>query len=160
MNKRMQENLHRQMMALSYMESLTAEEFSHLQNSRPQMVTATEMAIQELMRQIAAERIELTGMVARAAGEKVRLAAYAKTQPEEDRRVFETLLEKIDRLEQSCARQADKNSRLALALYDQSKAMIDYLHDQVKPKNREVYAKNGRYAAPSSRQGSLIRGAL
>ena len=46
-----------------------------------------------------------------------------------------------------------------MALFDQSKNLLDYMHNQIKPKNTDAYAASGRFAkAPNSAR--LLTGRL
>ena len=56
------------------------------------------------------------------------------------------LWEVIDELEQSCARQATRNTQLSLGLMDQSKELMDYLHKRLLPPQRQTYDRGGAYA--------------
>ncbi|MFW5487019.1 MAG: flagellar export chaperone FlgN [Desulfovibrio sp.] len=140
------QNLTRQGKALHVLHHLLMEEFSHLLDGEPEKVSIVEMALQELMRQIAVERLELKSMLGSEPGKDVRLAdSMDKFSPEDQKAIMEVTMQ-VDEMEQTCARQADKNRSLALALFDQSSSMIHYLHDQVKPKNTTAYSANGRFA--------------
>lgn len=145
-------NLVRQYKGLLVLELLVGEEFAHLRNNKPQDVTATEFAIHELMRQLAVERLELK----RTLGGK-RLREVMELLPEEQQAELDALLVSIDEAEQRCARQASINTKLALALHDQSQNLIDFIHEQIKPKNQNTYGKMGRYTE-SRPDAALIRG--
>lgn len=159
MIRTMRENLTRQRGALGVLAGLLEEEFSLLREGKPQEVTRLEMAIQELIRQVAAERAALKALVVEAHGRAIPMTEVAETLGAEEIPAFRELLAGIDALEQECARQAEKNSHLALALYDQSKEMIEFLHEQVKPRRQDVYARNGRFVSGKT-QASLMRGSL
>jgi hypothetical protein len=145
-------NLVRQFKGLEVLDLLVEEEFAQLKKNKPQEVTATEFAIHELMRQIAVERLELK----KTLGNK-RLKEVMPMLPEEEQAALEELLNGIDTLEQKCARQASINAKLALALHDQSQSLLDYITDQIRPKNQNTYGKMGRYtqARPDA---ALIQG--
>ena len=66
---RIRQNLTRQGKALHVLHHLLKEEFSHLLDGRPENVSYEEMALQELMRQIANERLDLKAMLGRQAGQ-------------------------------------------------------------------------------------------
>lgn len=159
MIRTMRENLTRQRGALGVLAGLLEEEFSLLREGKPQEVTRLELAIQELIRQVAAERAALKALVVESHGRAIPMSEVAAAFGADDARVFGEILSGIDALEQDCARQAEKNSHLALALYDQSKEMIDFLHEQVKPRRQDVYARNGRFVSGKT-QASLMRGSL
>lgn len=144
-------NLVRQHKGLLVLEELVQEEFTHLRSNKPQDVTATEFSIHELMRQLAVERLELR----KTLGGK-RLKELMPMLPEEQQAVLGKLLEDIDVVEQRCARQASVNAKLALALHDQSQNLLDFIHDQIKPKNQNTYGKMGRYTQARP-EAALIR---
>jgi len=153
-------NLTRQSKALALLLQLMQEEFSLLTGRDPRDVTRIEFSIQELMGQLVAERKAVKGMLG-----QVRLAQFLESGPakhpsnREKAEVIRALLEEIHGLEQECARQADKNSKLVLALMDQGEKLLHYLHDQLRPKNQDAYSNRGKYAADRP-QATLIRGRL
>lgn len=141
------------------MHHLLVEEFSHLLDGKPEKVSALEMSLQELMRQIAAERLELKDALGAKPGVDVRLSNCLEDFSPEEGKAIMNIAQKVDDVEQTCARQAEKNRTLALALYDQSSAMISYLHEQVKPKNTVAYGANGRFAS-APKGAPLVSGRL
>ncbi len=156
MSERIRENLTRQEKALGLLVGLLQEEFSLLREGKPQEVTGLEMSIQELIRQIAEERAELKRRVLAARGEVVRLGVFVADLPEAEAAPLQRSMAAIDGLEQACARQADKNSRLALALFDQSRDMLQFIHDQIAPKRTEVYSRTGKYAGGKTQAAILL----
>ncbi|EPR41706.1 FlgN family protein [Desulfovibrio sp. X2] len=157
MSEMMRENLDRQHKAMVVLYELLQEEFSLLRAGKPQEVTGLEMSIQELIRQIALERAELKSMVLAREGTVVRLNVLVDSMPPEEGEPLRKLVNTIDALEQACARQADKNSNLAMALFDQSKSMLEFMQSQIKPKRVDVYARNGRFAQGKS-EAALLHG--
>ncbi|MFV0347203.1 MAG: flagellar protein FlgN [Halodesulfovibrio sp.] len=147
-------NLVRQFKGMQVLELLIEEEFAQLRNNKPQEITATEFAIHELMRQLAVERLELRKML----GGK-RLSEVMPLLSEDQQTVLNALLGELDALEQRCARQASVNAKLALALHDQSQTLLDYIQEQIKPKNQNTYGKKGRYAQTRP-EATLIQGRL
>ncbi len=145
-----EENLVRQNKAMMLLFILLEEEFSRLTQGAPQRVSQIELSIQELMRQVAAERRTLRKLVGKASPGAERVGQLYAMIPGEIRRKFEQLLLLLDQTEQKCAVQAAKNSELAMALFDQSRNLLNFMHDQIKPKNTSAYAASGRFAkAPS-----------
>ncbi|GFM32353.1 flagellar protein FlgN [Desulfovibrio subterraneus] len=147
-------NLVRQFKGMQVLELLIEEEFAQLRNNKPQEITATEFAIHELMRQLAVERLELRKML----GGK-RLSEVMPILSEEQQAVLNAQLAELDALEQRCARQASVNAKLALALHDQSQSLLDYIQEQIRPKNQNTYGKKGRYAQTRP-EATLIQGRL
>jgi len=157
MTTRILENLSRQYQALKVLSHLQQEEFAHLKEFRPQSVGAVEFSIQELMRQIMSEREGVRRMMRQINPAANRLADLAEVFGGE----WETarnLLEKVDRLEQECAKQAEKSYSLALALFDQSTGYVDFFKKQLTP-TRESYGPRGVFAKTKPAP-AVLRGAL
>lgn len=154
-----EENLVRQNKAMLLLFFLLEEEFSRLMKLRPQAISQIELSIQELMRQVAAERISLRNMVKKVEPSAVRLQDIYPCLDKDVAANFAELLQKMDDTEQRCAVQASKNNQMALALFEQSKGLLNFMHDQIKPKNTTAYGRSGRFAkAPSNAR--LLSGRL
>jgi hypothetical protein len=152
------ENLSRQIRALELLSSLLEEEFADLRERRPHDVSAIEISIQELMRQIALERKSLRGMISAAYPGKNRVREVAETLNDEQAGVLSGLLADLDRSEQVCAIQADKNRQLAMGLYDQSMRLLKQLHQSIEPGKSDLYSRKGRFARSMQPQASVFRG--
>lgn len=159
MLKLIKENLYRQSKAVALLFTLLEEEFSRLTNRKPQSVTQIELIIQELMRQIAAERMSLKGLIRKIEPTAARLGEIMPALDQNFRSELEALLREIDGMEQRCAVQATKNQQLAQALLEQSRSLLGFLHKEIQPKNENVYSARGRYEN-STPQASLINGRL
>lgn len=133
-------NLDRQAKALDLLLFLQGEEFSLLVEHNTDNVMSLEFSIQELLRQIAVEK---EGVIRRLGGGKVM--DYAQMLDPEQGEALMALWQHIDSMEQKCARQATNNTKLSLALMDQSKEMLDYLHSRLLPPKQETYGRQGRY---------------
>ncbi|OEU70874.1 MAG: flagellar biosynthesis protein FlgN [Desulfovibrio sp. S3730MH75] len=159
MIKYIQENVSRQSKAVLLLSMLLKEEFSLLMKNDPQGVTSVEMVIQELMRQIASERMSLRALAQKIDPTAERLTDILPALADEHRVRLEKLLLKMDGQEQDCAVQAAKNQQLAQALLEQSSSMLDFLHREITPKSHNVYSARGRYqnVAPPA---TLINGRL
>lgn len=154
-----EENMVRQNKALMLMFILLEEEFTRLTNLKPQSVSQIELSIQELMRQIAAERMSLRNLVQRVEPSAQRVHELYPSMDPEKVATFKELLSLMDDTEQKCAVQASKNGEMAHALFEQSKGLLDFMHNQIKPKNTSAYARSGRFAqAPSNAR--LLTGRL
>ncbi|WP_022660952.1 flagellar export chaperone FlgN [Paucidesulfovibrio longus] len=157
---RLKENLARQGKAMLLLHVLLEEEFSRLQDRDSRGVSPLELSIQELMRQLMREREDLSrtvGILSEGKARKVRellplLAA-------EDRAGIEAQLKTLDDDEQRCARQASRNQQLALALFEQSSKLLNYMHSKLKPTRVEGYSARGRYASKPG-ESRLVRGTL
>jgi len=154
-----EENLVRQNKALMLLLILLGEEFTRLMSLKPQSVSQIELSIQELMRQVAAERLSLARMVTAMKPGAQRLADLNPMLEAEVAENLSGLVTMMDDTEQKCAVQASKNNELAMALFDQSKGLLNFMHNQIKPKNTTAYGRSGRFAkAPTNAR--LLTGRL
>jgi len=159
MYRLIEENLVRQNKAMMLLSILLEEEFSRLMKNLPQGVSQIELSIQELMRQIAEERRSLRFMVAGLSPGAERVRDLFPVMDEEGKEKIETLLSLMDETEQKCGMQAGKNNEIANALFEQSKCLLDFMHNQIKPKNTSAYAATGRFAQAHS-NARLLTGRL
>jgi len=152
-------NLRRQEKGLEVLSSLLTEEFSQLTGRDPQAVTKTEFSIHELIRQLAAERLELRTFVQEMApsGEKLAdvLDGFDPDETEDVREVIAL----VDVKEQAVAVQAEKNARMAYALAVQGRNMLDFIQKKIIPENKDTYSSSGRFRKPGT-QGALLSGRL
>ena len=153
-----QENLTRQIHALELLSSLLEEEFADLRGRKPQDVSILEISIQELMRQIALERQSLRGLIQAAYPGKVRVFEVMEALSGEAAASLGAQLQDMDRMEQICAIQADKNRQLAMGLYDQSLNLLKRLHQSIEPGKSDMYSRRGRFAKSQQPQASVFRG--
>ena len=158
MIERILSNLGRQHGAVRLLEVLLSEEFSHLSERDPGAVASVEFSIQELLRQITAERHSLHGLYAALDPKAKRLADLAGQLDEETRDAARGLCEAIDKTEQRSAKQASRNYAMALGLYDVTKESLDNLQKLMTPK-KGVYGARGRMASATPTPG-MISGRL
>ena len=154
-----EENLVRQNKAMVLLSILLEEEFTRLMSSKPQSVSQIELSIQELMRQIAIERASLRRKVGAIAEGAVRVRDLYLMMEDDVRKNFETMINMLEETEQKCGVQASKNNEMAMALFDQSKGLLEFMHNQIKPKNTHAYAASGRFAQASN-NARLLTGRL
>ena len=141
-----EENLVRQNKAMLLMFLLLEEEFSRLTQLKPQSVSRVELSIQELMRQVAVERASLRRMISKVEPSAQRVRDILPGLDKEQADSISQLLERLDQAEQNCGVQASKNQQMAMALFDQSKGLLDFMHNQIKPKSTTTYGRTARYA--------------
>lgn len=151
-------NLRRQHGAVTLLETLLAEEFSHLSERRPGDVASVEFSIQELLRQLAVERRSLQGHYAALDPAAKRLADVIGRFDPASRETAQSLFTAIDTVEQRSAKQASRNYAMALGLYDLTKSSLDNLQKLLIPK-KGVYGSRGRVASAAPAPG-LISGRL
>ncbi len=156
MLERIHANMHRQNQALALLFSLLEEEFSLLRERRAPEISRIEFSIQELLRQIAAERSALRALVAAAKPGARRLVELFTGLPVEDATALSTALRQADKAEQACAVQAEKNTIMAQALADQSRSLLEYLHKEIQPKSAATYSGRGRYSTHRP-EASILR---
>lgn len=160
MLRQLKENLSRQEKAMLLLHLLLQEEYSRLKDRDSRGVSPLELSIQELMRQIMRERESLLRMVGKLSGGKAsRMRQLVPLLAEEPAAEITAMLKRLDDEEQRCARQAARNRQLALALFEQSSKLLNFMHSKLKPVRVEGYSARGRYA---SRPGEtrLVRGTL
>lgn len=134
-------NLDRQAKGLTLLGQLLDEEFSLLMDRRTDDIMSLEFSIHELVRQLANEKLDIRKALG---GGKV--LDYAAMQTDESRRVeLRDLWERIDASEQRCSRQASLNAELSLALLDQSKNVLTYLHKRIQPQTASTYGRSGDF---------------
>ena len=146
MIRNIKENLARQICALELLSSLLEEEFADLCARKPQDVSGLEICIQELMRQIVVERRSLRGFISAIHPGKARVHELLETLSSEEAQSLSDQLSRLDRSEQICAIQADKNRQLAMGLYDQSLTLLKTLHKAIEPGKSDLYSRRGRFA--------------
>lgn len=147
-------NLDRQSKGLVLLASLLDEEFSLLMVHKTADIMTLELSIHELIRQLAVEK---NGVRKLLGGGKVK--DYAAMLDGDLQAELLALWEVIDATEQDCSRKASQNAELSLALLDQSKQMLTYLHKRVQPQSPSTYAKTGAYLQHRP-QAALISGRL
>ncbi len=157
--QRVRGNLFRQQRALELLCMLLEEEFSHLREGRPQSVVQVEFSIQELMRQLADERLDLRRALTSLNPNAQRVRQILSGLGAEDAAGLEALLAEMDRLEQAAARQAAKNHHLVMALAEQSRSLLEFMHRQIQPKTENGYSAKGRMAAAPA-QPAMVSGRL
>lgn len=144
--------LSRQDKAMDLLHDLLREEFSLLKERDTDAIMTLEFSIHELLRQLATEK---EGIIHFLGGGKLR--DYAQMLPDDKKNVILHLWHQIDKKEQNCSKQASRNTQLSLGLLDQSKAMLDYLHERIVPPQRTTYSRKGMYTQTRP-QPSLING--
>ena len=147
--------LQRQDKAMELLHSLLLEEFELLVARDTDAIAHLEFSIHELLRQIASEKMQVIRLLGgQRAGE------YAGTLAEDARDAVSALLQKLDGLEQLCARQAAQNADLSLSLLDQSRTLLTTLHSRIAPKTGDTYGKRGAMSSIRRPEAALLTGRL
>jgi len=142
----------RQDKAMDLMHELLEEEFALLMERDTDAIMTLEFSIHELLRQLASEKESIIRFLG---GGKLR--DYAQMLPDDKKTVLLELWHEIDMKEQRCAKQASQNTQLSLGLLDQSKELLNYLHERIIPPQKMAYSKKGVYTKARP-QASLING--
>ena len=148
-------SLDRQKKAYKLLLFMLREEFNLMQGKDPRLISKLEFSIQELLQQLVKEREDLKSIVQDLGGPGSRLMQVMQEFPEEIKDEFNNYLERIDDLEQQCAKQADVNSEIALALVDQSRSLLDYMQKQLRPKKQSTYTAKGKMYKSQSKPSML-----
>jgi hypothetical protein len=151
-------NLERQLRAAELLETLQKEEFSYLAVRNPSGVATVEFSLQELLRQLAAERRSLHRTYAEFRPGTSRLTQVIDHFDPSSRERAEFLYKAIDAVEKRCATQASRNYAMALGLYDVAKSSMNNLQTLLIPK-KGVYGATGRIGSAMPGPG-LINGRL
>jgi hypothetical protein len=121
-------------------------------------VSSLELSIQELIRQVAVERQCLRAVITAGYPGRKRVREIVQDLPAEEAEALGGQLRELDRFEQVCAIQADKNRQLAMGLYDQSMRLLKHLHQAIEPGKSDLYSRRGRYAKSQQSQASVFNG--
>ena len=148
-------SLIRQSKALSLLCELMEEEYAALLDRNTDAVVALEFSIQELIRQLAAEKATVITTLA-----GVRVVEYASSLSPEEGGALLDHLRAIDKAEQGVSRQATRNSQLSLALLDQSSRTLQALTSQAMPPKAETYGRRGGMRVQNHPEAALISGRL
>ncbi len=151
-------SLSRQAKGLALLQELLNEEFSLLMERKTEEIMNLEFSIHALLRQLASEKLTVQQSLS---GGKLLDYAELLTEPEQ-KTTINTLWKEIDGLEQNCSRQASLNAELSLALLDQSKSFLTFLHQKVQPANapNSTYGRSGAYNKQAQTSGALLSGRM
>ncbi len=154
MYQRIYEALQRQRQAMHLLVDLLEEEYAYLRKHETHEVVSLEMSIQELIRQLAVEKIGVQKML-----DGGKLKVYVTLLSEEQGANIMSVFKDIDAHEQKASRMASRNAQLSLALLDQSQRVMQRLHSQLTPKHGMTYGRRG-YMGKQRPQAALISGRL
>lgn len=150
------DSLDRQDKGLGLLSELLDEEFALLCDRNTQDIMVLELSIHELLRQLAVEK----AMVKRHVGDG-RVTDYADMLADEDEQAeLRTLFVAVDQKEQICSRRASLNADLSIALLDQSKSLLSFLHKSVQPERPASYDRTGAYNRQPRPEAAIISGRL
>lgn len=147
-------NLDRQTKGLQLLLDLMNEEYGLLLERKTDDIMVLELSIHELLRQLAAEKTSIIRMLGGG-----KLVDYAAMLPEEQGNAILLLRKQADDLEQKCGYQGHLNVEMSLALLDQSKTTMNFLHKKLVPQQTTSYGRAGAYTQ-SRPEAQLISGRL
>ena len=142
--RKIQERLRRQEGALEFLNELLQEEFSLLQTGKPDEIASVELSIQELLRQLAAEKEDLRVFLQKYVPESEGVRSILQCLPDEEAKKNFSLINRVEKKEQECSRQAGMNVELAIALQEQSLQLLNYFRAVVMPKEENVYSADAK----------------
>lgn len=149
-------SLDRQDKGLRLLAELLNEEFDLLMTHDTQEIMVLELSIHELLRQLATEK----SFVRRHLGDG-RVSDYIDMLADEEQKTaMKALLASVDSGEQISARRAAQNAELSLALLDQSRSLLTFLHRSVQPMAPASYGRTGAYSRQPRPEAALISGRL
>jgi hypothetical protein len=150
-------SLIRQAKGTELLYALLREEYALLRSGQPGEVTGLEMIIQELVRQLVREREFLIRRLDLAG--QGRLANFLEGLESGARGVFEEWQTRIVAHEQESARQTTINSKLAMALWEQSGNLLRHFQGQIVPRERNTYTAKGTWGNRAA-SATMVRGRL
>jgi hypothetical protein len=136
------ENLRRQLKALKLLYSLQKEEYGLLLGNDKSHLQKNQFAIQRLIKQIQEERKEFLKILEDNWGIK-QLKEIDKVLPDSIKNEFNSLIEELKLQDKLCMEQATKNADLAIAHLEQTKDLVKFLYEQIRPKAKDVYSRYG-----------------
>lgn len=145
-------NLIRQHKALQLLYSLLREEFDNLVSRDKSKLARQELAVQELMRQLAIEKSDLSRLCKQGLAEKGLpeakgpFVAYLSSLPEEMQGPLEVQIQGLKQQEKACASQAMLNADLVMGLLDQSRRLLDFMRQTISNSlPKDTYTRDGGY---------------
>lgn len=153
MYQRIHDHLYRQLQAMRLLCSLIEEEYDILLARDVNAVAPLEFSIQELIRQIAAEKMSVINLL-----QKGKVSDYAALLPPEQAGPLRRIYTDIDRHEQEASRGASRNAKLALALLDQNQNILQTLQSKAMPRQAVTYNRRGAMRYREKPEPSIIVG--
>ncbi len=151
------ESIARQAKGAQLLAMLLEEEHRLLRAGNPQAIAGVELMVQELVRQLAAERA-LTRRLLGSLGVE-RVAELLPCLEESSRQACQQWMAVLEASEQHSARQSMINMDLAEALLQQTRGLLARIHQDVLPRQSHVYTARGVWQRQAS-EATLVRGRL
>ncbi len=136
-------SLNRIIKALDLLYSLQREEYELLLGRDKSGLQKNQFAIQKLLKQIHTEKKGLYNMLHGSLGIK-DLNDIQRVIPSPVKQEVLSLINQVKVKEKLCMEQATQNADLAIAHLEQTKDLVNFLYDQIRPKAKNVYSRYGR----------------
>ncbi len=147
--ERIKKGLCRQIKALSLLHQLQVEEYEILRSSNKTQLSNNQFSIQALLKQILKEREHLKRLLREGWGVD-RLSEIQGKLPEGEWEGLEKLLSTLREMEERCSIQSTRNADLAIAHLEQTRELVQFLYDKIKPKEKFTYSRYGKFEEKSS----------
>ncbi len=148
--KKIISSLKRQIKALDLLHSLLKEEYKILCSTNKEGLSKNQFAIQQLISQLEKEKREILYMLKKDfKREKLIDLLYIIKDNEKSKEVSQ-LINELKSKEKLCMEQSTVNADLALAHLEQTKELVNFLYEQIKPKEKIVYSRYGKFNAKTS----------
>ncbi|GAB6888285.1 hypothetical protein JCM13304A_17840 [Desulfothermus okinawensis JCM 13304] len=134
----------RQLKALDVLYSLQREEYKILLGNRKSELSKNQFAIQGLISQLKKEKEELLTLIQKEFGVN-KLLDLAGVLEKGRREELVELIDSLKAKEKLCMEQATRNADLAIAHLEQTRELVNFLYDQIRPKSKDVYSKYGKF---------------
>ncbi|MFO8030932.1 MAG: flagellar protein FlgN [Desulfohalobiaceae bacterium] len=158
--RRIAENLIRQHKGLKLLAELLQEEYALLKGKDQENLAALEFSVQELVRQLAAEKDSLQLLLQSMQPPRNDLRQLAGSLSGKQAGFVQESSRQIRSWEERCREQARINADLSLALLEQSRELMDFLQQEVRRDTPEVYSSSGSWSKPAAREPSVLKGRL
>lgn len=151
------DSIARQAKGAQLLAMLLEEEHRLLRSGNPQAVAGVELMVQELVRQLAAER-SLTRRLLAALGVE-RVAELLPRLEESSRQDCQRWMAALEAGEQHSARQSMINMDLAEALLQQTRGLLARIQQDLLPRQAHVYTARGVWQRQTP-EAAMVRGRL
>ncbi len=158
--RRIAENLIRQKKGLQLLGNLLQQEFSQLKSREQEDLAGMELSIQELIRQLAAEKVQLQDLLQGRKPPRQNLRQLAESLPGKQAGFVQISSRQIQAWEKRCREQARINADLSLALLEQDRELLNFLQQEIRQDRPEVYSPKGSWSKPTAREPSVLKGSL
>ncbi len=138
-------SLDRQYKGLKLLAFLLEKEFLLLTSSKPHEISRLQFSIQELLRQLVAERESVHFRLREIQPKAAMVRDILHTFPVTLRCLLEDLVQHIRQEEKTCRRLAARNTTIAQGLAEQTQSLLTFLHEQVSPRNQGTYTPGGSW---------------